>query len=383
MSNPGEGQPSMIPDSSSGVEKGDSHSSVCTDSSSKSLEIRTHTLAEIPSHLPRLEAYVAARVPSPLSYHPGWLVVLNQGLGHTPYCLAAADGDQTRGFLCLAFLNSFLHGRFLVSLPYLNYGGAFTDDAGVAQRLIQRAVQLADELKVRYLELRHEEAVTHSSLIVGPTKKVLMRLPLPATVDELWNRLSAKVRNQVRKGQKAGLNVVWGGRELLREFYSVFSHNMRDLGTPVYSPALFDAMVRQFPGRAELCVIRAGDEPIAGAVLLHGWGITEVPSASSLRRYNPTCANMLLYWHLLERSIQRQQTFFDFGRSSPDSNTFRFKKQWGARPQPTCWQYYQRQGSPADMRPDNPKYRYFIRVWQHLPLSLTRWLGPWVVRGIP
>ena len=79
---------------------------------------------------------------------------------------------------------------------------------------------------------------------------------------------------------------------------------MRDLGTPVYSRRLFVEIISQFPDRAEFCVIRAGNIPVAAALLLHGWGITEVPSASSLRQYNHTCANMLMYWKLLERAAE-------------------------------------------------------------------------------
>jgi len=53
---------------------------------------------------------------------------------------------------------------------------------------------------------------------------------LPKTPEVLWKGLDAKVRNQIRKGQKANLSVAWGGPELLPDFYAVFSHNMRDLG---------------------------------------------------------------------------------------------------------------------------------------------------------
>jgi FemAB-related protein (PEP-CTERM system-associated) len=210
-----------------------------------------------------------------------------------------------------------------------------------------------------------------------------MRLPLPATTDALWNGFSAKVRNQVRKGQKSGLVVDWGGEELLPEFYSVFSENMRDLGTPVFSRQLFRSVLRQFPDRAELCVVRSADRPVAAALLLHGWGVTEVPSASSIRRFNSLNGNMLMYYHLLGRAVDRGQSTFDFGRSSPDSNTYLFKKQWGAYPVPAAWQYYVRSGSPSDMRPDNPRYQGMIRVWQRLPLWLTRLIGPEIVRGIP
>src|SRR5262249_28791902 len=151
---------------------------------------------------------------------------------------------------------------------------------------------------------------------------------LPAAAEELWRGLPAKVRNQVRKAQKCGLTVAWGGDELLPEFYAVFSHNMRDVGTPVYGLPLFRAVLRQFPDGAEVCVVRAEGVAVAAGLLLHGRGTAEVPSASSLRSHNLTCANMLLYWHLLERAVGRGQDVFDFGRSSPESNTYRFKKQW-------------------------------------------------------
>ena len=210
-----------------------------------------------------------------------------------------------------------------------------------------------------------------------------MRLTLPATPGQLWDQLSAKVRNQVRKGTKSELTVIWGGQERLGEFYDVFSQNMRDLGTPVFSRRLFVEIIRQFPDRAEFCIVRAGTTPVAAALLLHGWGTTEVPSASSLRQYNRTCANMLMYWKLLERAAERGQAVFDFGRSSPESNTYRFKQQWGATPFPAEWQHYVRRGSASDMRPDNPHYERMIRVWQRLPVDLTRWIGPMIVRGIP
>jgi hypothetical protein len=111
--------------------------------------------------------------------------------------------------------------------------------------------------------------------------------------------------------------------------------------------------------------------------------VTEVPSASSLKEYNPTNVNMLMYWHLLQRAIERGQQVFDFGRSTIDGATFRFKKQWGADPHAATWQYHVLRGVVGEMRPDNPKYQRAIRIWQRLPLAVTRWLGPIVIRGIP
>jgi FemAB-related protein (PEP-CTERM system-associated) len=347
------------------------------------LTVTTHSAGQAAQAWPRLEAYLLRRGQQPLSRHPAWLQVLQRALGHTPYLLEVHDRGQTLGHLPLCLVRSFLFGRFLVGLPYLNYGGVLADDERVAGLLIDRAVQLADQLKVKYLELRHEQPLAHSAFTDSRTDKVHMRLALPDSSAALWKQLDAKVRNQVRKGQKSGLKVCWGGIELLPDFYAVFSINMRDLGTPVFGRRLFQAILEQFPNRADLCVVYLSKRPVAAGLLLHGWGITEVPSASSLREYNFTCANMLMYWSLLERALERHQAVFDFGRSSRESNTFRFKQQWGAAPHPAEWQYHTRVGGVTEMRTQNPRYQRFIRIWQRLPVRLTRWIGPPIVRGIP
>lgn len=348
-----------------------------------SREIRVYTNGNLADHLPRLESFVAASGETPLSRHPAWLPILERGLKHAVYCLEVADGPKTRGFLALAYVRSLLFGRFLVSLPYLDYGGPVADNEGAAQALIDRAVELANELDVRYLELRHEWPLSHPALGHRMNSKVHLRLALPQTSDALWQQLPSKVRNQVRKAMKGNLSVHWGGLDLLPDFYAVFSRNMRDLGTPVFGQRLFRSVLQQFPDRAELCVVRTGDLAVAAALVLHGWGVCEVPSASSLRQYKHTNANMLLYWRTLERAVERGQRVFDFGRSSQDSSTYHFKKQWGAVPYPAEWQYYLRRGTISDMRPNNPKYQRFVRIWQRLPVPLTRLIGPPIVRGIP
>ena len=74
---------------------------------------------------------------------------------------------------------------------------------------------------------------------------------------------------------------------------------------------------------------------------------------------------------------------FDLGRTTLDDDKLRFKRSWGAKPTPAEWQYYRRSGSLQVARPDNPAYSRLIRLWQRLPVPLTRWIGPAIVRGIP
>jgi FemAB-related protein (PEP-CTERM system-associated) len=315
-----------------------------------------------------------------------WLRILQRGLGHHPVLIEALEGDRSAGWLPLARVESWLFGRMLVSLPYVNLAGlhvAVGESEAVQAALVEEAVQLAKAWDVRYLELRQSQPTEHPALAETNTAKVRMVRKLPATPEALWDSFKSKLRSQIKSGQKRGLEVVWGGGTLLDEFYGVFARNMRDLGTPVYPRRLFAAILDELAGDAELCVVRSQGRAIAAGLLVHGQGISEVPSASSLREYNHTSANMVLYWNLLARAVERGQHTFDFGRSSVGSSTYRFKEQWGAVPEPSVWQYHVRRGSCHDLRPDQPRYGLAIRLWRKLPVWLTRWLGPVIVRGIP
>ncbi len=314
-----------------------------------------------------------------------WAHVFQSALKHEPHFLWTTDDDnKITGVLPLMFVSGPIFGRYLASQPYLNTGGVLADSADVAQRLINGAVELADELDVKHLELRHERHHEHPRMNAEVTEKVHMRLSLPESSEDLWNGLKSKVRSQIRKPlNNADLTCEFGKADQLYIFYDVFCRNMRDLGTPPFPKSLFDQMLQQFGDDAEICTVRFQGTPVASGFLLHGPQTTLIPSASALREYNRTSCNMLMYWHSLERAIERGQRTFDFGRSSVDAGTHKFKKQWGSEEFPCIWQFYSRRGNVSDARPNSGKYDAMIAAWQKLPVWFTRLIGPTIVRGIP
>jgi FemAB-related protein (PEP-CTERM system-associated) len=235
---------------------------------------------------------------------------------------------------------------------------------------------------VSHLELR--AAREHELDLPVRSDKVSMRLPLPETPDELWSSIGSKLRAQVKRPRKEGAEVVLGGPEMIPEFYAVFSRNMRDLGTPVYPRRWFEEVFDAFAEQGRIAVVRVEGTPAAAGFLLGHRTIMEIPWASALREYNRIAVNMLLYWAVLEYSIEQGYETFDFGRSSMDAGTYRFKKQWGAEPHPLYWYYWMRDGGELPgLTPNNPKYRLAIRAWQRLPLPVANWLGPKIVKGLP
>lgn len=313
-----------------------------------------------------------------------WAAVFAKAFRHKPWFLWAERDGKIAGVLPLMHISGPIFGSFLVSQPYLNTGGVLAESDEISTQLITRAVELADSLKVKHLELRHERRIEHDRLNSVNTEKVHMRLELPATSDELWTGLKSKLRSQVKKPlNDPSLTVSFGHLDQLDSFYDVFCKNMRDLGTPPFSKELFRGMLTQFGESAEICSVMQNGHPIACGFLLHGPEVTLIPSASALREFNHTACNMLMYWHCLKRSVERGQKAFDFGRSSHDSGTYKFKQQWGAEEFPAVWQYCLRKGEVGDVRPGSGKFDKVIAIWQKLPVWFTRLIGPEIVRGIP
>ena len=318
--------------------------------------------------------------PTATGYHlTGWLGVIERAFGHETKYLAATSGRGIEGLLPLVFFSSRLFGRFAVSMPFLNYGGVMADGPEIAQALIDGAQQEAVARRCSHVELRHVEAQFPG--LPCKQHKVSMRLK---TGPGMWEALDRKVRNQIRKAEKSGLVVERGGAELVGDFYAVFARNMRDLGTPVYSRRLFDEVMRVFPDRAQIHVVRLNGLAIAAGLTYRTPQMVQLPWASSLRSYNTLCPNVLLYWDAIQFATESGAGVFDMGRSTPNEGTFKFKAQWGAEPVPLHWEYQLMEaGELPNVSPANPKYQFAISLWQKLPLAVTLRVGPMIVRAIP
>jgi len=311
----------------------------------------------------------------------GWRRVVQQAFGHRTFYLMVRDEHEVIGVLPLVLVASRLFGRFLVSMPFVNYGGVLTERVDVQRALLEAAASRAISLGATHIELRHERLLDLDW--TSKQHKVSMRLDLPHEPDTLWTQFPSKLRSQIRRALKAQLTVRIEGIEILDDFYRVFSRNMRDLGTPVYGRRFFAAILDEFPKDARVCAVYLGRQPIAAGFLYGFKNTLEIPWASSDRRYNSLSANMLLYSAALEYACRQGFATFDFGRSTPGSGTYRFKEQWGARPIPLYWYHWSRDGRPIpDVSPGNFTYARAVSLWKKLPLPLTRLIGPSIVKNI-
>ncbi len=317
-------------------------------------------------------------------YHlTDWVKLINKVFGHNGYYLYALDkASSVCGVLPLIHLNSRLFGSFLVSVPYFNYGGIVADSPEIESLLFTRAIELARELKVAHIELREQKP--RSQVEHVRTDKVNMVLDLPDDINDLEKSLGSKLRSQIKRSAREGFDVSHGGLDKLDDFYQVFSENMRDLGTPVYSKKFFKELLKVFPDNASITVLKLAGVPVSAVFLMGSNKQLEIPWASSIRSYNKLSPNMLLYWSVLQYAILNGYSRFDFGRSTVGSGTYNFKKQWGAIPVQQYWNYWLSGGIDMPrLNPDNPKFKLAINTWKRLPLFVTNFIGPLIVKNLP
>jgi len=310
----------------------------------------------------------------------GWREVMERVFGHECIYLAAYDdGGGLAGVLPLVRVKSILFGHFLVSMPFLNYGGPLgTAEAIVA--LVGRASDIARDSGVKLLELRSRIPLPIDLPVSH--RKITVLLDLPGSEPALMKQLDAKLRSQVRRPQKEGVTVKFGTDQVAPFFY-VFAQHMRDLGTPTQPRLLFDTIAAIFPEDAWFgCAWHEGRPVACGCAFVWGNEV-EMTWASSLNAYKRIAPNMLLYYRFMERAIDAGISTFNFGRTSPNSGTHRFKLQWGARDEQLWW--YDRAASD-DVKTPSPTdsgYAWGPRLWKRLPTQVATLLGPRIVRYIP
>lgn len=330
---------------------------------------------------PAWDDYVSSHHDGTAYQYYAWQKAVGRAYGFRGVYLLADNGSSLCGILPLIDFRVPFSSRTLISLPYCDAGGALADNAAIAQALLAAARSLAEQQGAGW-QIRAVRSLTDVG--TNQTDKVRMLLDLPESAGQLLAGLDAKVRSQVKKPVRDGLTAKLGTHELIDDFYQVFAENMRDLGSPVHSRQWIEAIVSAYGDRSRVAVIYTpeGIPAAAGIVLIHP-STMSIPWASSLRRFNRLNPNMLLYWIFLNLAIDSGCRCFDFGRSTPGEGTYRFKEQWGTRPEPLFWGSSSLRGKRPKPSSNGTEMRAIAEnLWRRMPLAVCNTLGPMVRRCV-
>ena len=330
----------------------------------------------------RWDSFVLAHPQGSLFHLTAWKRAIENTFGYeSRYVYAERDGEIT-GIAPLFSISNWVVGRCLLSTPFAVYGGVCAADEESEEALIQFLKQLAESEDSDFLELRYRRQRD----LHGFARKSLyftFRAPLAPDPEINLKRLPRDTRYMIRKAAKAGLHSR-RGLEQLDEFYRLFSISMRRHGTPVLPLFFFRNLIAEFEKSSDLLMVYSGSEPVSG-VFSFAFRDTILPYyAGATDQAAPLAANNFMYWELMKQAAQSGMREFDFGRSKRGTGSFDFKSQWNMNAQVLDYQVHLvRRKEMPNFSPVNPKFQLATRLWKRIPLRLTTFLGPRVVRWFP
>lgn len=315
-------------------------------------------------------------------HQSAWKRVMERTYGYQSYYFCAHRGERITGIAPTFLISSWVAGRRLISLPFAVYGGVCAEDQESEQALVTHLEQLAAELDVEYLELRNRQGCIRPGY--HPNERyATFTIPITADVEAIYERFPKDIRYMIRKAEKAHLRVQ-RGFDQLDDFYRLMTINLRRLGTPMFPRALFENLIREYPGQIDLSLVYSGDTAVAGGMSFFFREWMQPYYIGSKEEAKTLAANNFLWWELIKLAASTGHTTFDFGRSKKDSGNYAFKKKWNPRMEPLDYQVklFRRTELP-NFSPANPKFEFATNVWKKLPIGLTRMIGPRVVRWFP
>jgi len=331
---------------------------------------------------PELDDFVRRMPGAKLCHLFEWAQNVVRPMGHKSFHLVAREGGTVCGILPLTLIRSRLFGNRMISQAFSNYGGPLVENEAASKALYERAVELSEEKECESMEFRNIEPLPYDLHL--RTDKVTMCLQLTSDPAELWTQLRPKMRNRIRKAEKAGLVVVTGGLEMLADFYRIWTRRMHQLGTPCYPRKLFSAVLKTFPDNSRIFLIHLNGKTVGGLFVYGFNGLAQSRWGAVLIEYNGISPNYLLNWAAMQHFGAAGAQWFDFGRSTVNSGQHVFKKRWGAKQIPLVYQYWTRPGHDLSIaKPDNPKYAARVETWKKLPLWFTRLAGPYISCSLP
>lgn len=329
------------------------------------------------------DRYVRGAAGGTFFHQLGWRWLVERCFGHKAHYLTALRDGGIVGVLPLFELKSVLFGHSLVSIPFAIGGGVVADDPEAARALIDEAKALARELKVDYLELRSETPLDDPELLTKDLY-VTFRADLEMGEEALLKRMERKRRQMFNYIAKAPFEHRVAGLEELPLFYRMFCESMRHHGTPVYPKRFLQEVLDRFPADTNLFFVYHEGRPVAGVLNLLRGDVVMPFYAGADRDEKPRGVDEYLYISIMRWGRENGFKTFDFGRSKRETGAYKFKQRWGMDEVPLGYQYYLVKARELpNVSPANPKYQMAIKVWQKLPIPVTRLIGPRIVKRVP
>ncbi len=328
------------------------------------------------------DSYILDAAGSSYVHHSAWKETIEKSYKHKPFYLMAFCDNRIVGALPMFLVSIPLIGKVLASGIYGTYGGICADNTDVATSLMNEAENLSQSLQVNYLEIKNFE---NFNLKNKKWDKYLsyytMVLKLDKNPDVVWNNITKKARQNIRKAINSDIKVV-NGHQYFDVFYDLIAYKMKLLGTPVHSKKFYKSILDNFKG-AELYIAQLSGKAVSVALTVKQGNIIFGLANAADQNYLQYKPNFLIYLEIIKSVASSNIEYFDLGRSLLNSGTYTFKENFGAYPVPLYYDYYLNKiKTIPTINKENKKLQIATNIWSHLPLGVTKMIGPHLIKYV-
>ncbi|MFH1905589.1 MAG: peptidoglycan bridge formation glycyltransferase FemA/FemB family protein [bacterium] len=274
------------------------------------------------------------------------------------YLIANDEKDSIKGVFPFVkipmFINNSIH-----SMPFGGAsGGPLSENTEVVTALMKRMDEICIREKAVYAHILvnpykdNTELIKRCRSIGYKPRYTVDKLPSIFVLDAndyntVWKKsFNRKVRNQIRKARKSGVEIIRDDWHLLDEYYSILIESSKKLKTRIMEEKIFYKILNVLRDYISLYIAVYKDKPIAGIYSFDFQNIRYLFNNVSLPEYVKYCPNNLLFNEIIKDGCKKSDIdIIDFGSTAPNSSHFHWKKQYGGTPVPL--QYYEKIYSPV------------------------------------
>ena len=293
---------------------------------------------------------------------------------YKPITLAVVDNGDILALL-QAVVISELGGKLgTLTSRSIVYGGPIVvnDKSGIeALKLLMSSYDRKILGNAIYTELRNMWDTSNISNVMNNIGYIYKEhlnflLNLSKSREDLWNNLTKKRRNNIRRAKKKGVKVKEiNDIDSIPIFYNILYDTYKNAKLPLADISLFYSVFNILYPRdmAKFFVAEYEDRYIGGILVLIYRGYVYWWYGGMLREFSRFCPTDLLLWHAIEWSSKKGYRIFDFGGAGSPNKEYgvrKFKEQFGGKK--VNFGRYRKIHSPLKWRFVSLLFRFYRRL---------------------
>src|SRR5271156_3466800 len=313
----------------------------------ESLEMAKKIYQIDPTKDPRWSRFLVSNPNASVFHTVGWLQTLQRTYGYEPIAFTTSPPSrELENGIAVCYINSWLTGRRLVSLPFSDHCELLCDSTDDLKFLLHGLQAARAQQSWKHLEIRPINQLVGQLCETGfvpGAKYFLHRLDLRPNLDEVFTSLDKdSVQRRIHHAERAGLIERCGRSEdLLREFYHLFVITRGRHRLPPTPYAWFQNLMQSLGEALEIRIAYKDGTPAAAILTLRFRDILYYKYGCSDARLHKLGATPWLLWNAISAAKLTGAGEFDMGRTEEgNAGLLTFKNHWVPAPrQLMYWNY--------------------------------------------